>query len=156
MARIDRALSGSGESFPTYKLTADMITGDTCVLTIERARQVKHKAAAGAFFVIEFAEYPDTGYYTNATQEDALLALVDASMLSPDMEDWKGDKLPMFKRENKNPESGQLVAKLYVATPDEYVEACKTWSKGKGKKVVKYDPATAFGAQKAKATKRGK
>ena len=154
MARINRSGVGSGELFPTHKLTADMIEGDTCVLTIERARQVNHKNGDGSFFVLEFVEFPDVGYYTNATQEDAILALVDASILSADTDDWKGDKFPMFKRENRNPESGQLVAKLYAATPDEYVEACRTWSKGKGKKLVKYDPATAVGF-KSKAKKRG-
>lgn len=164
MARVDRSTAGSGESYPKHKLTADMIPGDTCVLTIAQARQVQHKDQTvnkGAFFVIEFDEFPDTGYYTNATQEDALLALLDASILSADMDDWRGDKLPMFKRENKNPESGQIVAKLYVCTPDEYVEACKTWGKkGAPKKLVKYDPATAFGGSGTrgarKPVKRGK
>ncbi len=154
MANINRRTVGSGESFPSKKLTADMIEGDTCVLTIERARQVPHRSGDGSFFVIEFQEFPDTGYYTNATQEDAILALVDATLLSVDMDDWQGDKLPMFKRENRNPESGQLVVKLYVATPDEYMEAIKTWGKGKGKKLVKYDPATAPGFKKPKGKGR--
>jgi len=157
MARIDRSKSGSQESFPNTKLTADMIAGDTCVLTIARARQVQHKQQDGAFFVIEFVEFPDAGYYTNATQEDAILALVDASMLSPDMDDWKGEKLPLFKRENKNPESGNIVPKLYAATPDEYVEACRSWGKGKGKKLVRWTPENDLGGRKGKpASKRGK
>lgn len=148
MARIDRTTVGSGESFPTHKLTADMVEFDTVVLTIDRARQVKHKNGPGAFFVVEFVEFPDHGFYTNATQEDALLALVDAGMLSADMDDWKGDKLPMFKRENKNPESGQIVAKLYPATPDEYVEACKTWGKKNApKKRVTYTPDNDLGGR---------
>lgn len=158
MARIDRTKSGSGDSYPTHKLTADMIENDTVVLTVDRARQVEHKNGNGSFFVIEFAEFPDTGYYTNATQEDAILALVDASILSPDMDDWKGDKLPLFKRENRNPESGQIVAKLYAATPDEYVEACKSWGKkSAAKKIVRYSPENDLGGRKGKpASKRGK
>lgn len=154
MARIDRSIAGSGETFPTHKLTADQIENDTCVLTIERARQVKHKNAAGGFMVIEFAEFPDHGFYTNATQEDAILALVDATILSVDMDDWRGDKLPMFKRENKNPESGQIVTKLYPCTPDEYVEACKSWGKKNSpKKLVRWTAENDLGGRGGKSKK---
>lgn len=155
MGRIDRSKAGSQEAIRP-KLTADMIPTNTVVLTVEKARQIPHRSGVGSFFEIVFGEYPDHAYLTNATQEDALLALVDGGIMSDDLDDWVGEKIAFFKRENKNPESGEIVTKLYAATPDEFVEALKSWGKAKGgKAVVRWTPQNDLGASRSRAKKKG-
>lgn len=116
MARIDRSQIGSqGEVLP--KLEAHMIAGRKTVLTLNGARQVRGKY--GAFLAVAFKEYPDHEMITNATQEDALLALVDAGRISDDLDRWRDVRVAFEKRTNENPETKKPVEKLYAIDPDD-------------------------------------
>lgn len=122
MARIDRSQIGSqGEVLP--KLEAHMIPGRKTVLTLAAARQVRGKF--GMFLAISFKEFPDHEMITNATQEDALIALVDAGRISEDLDRWHDVRVAFEKRNNTNPETKKDVAKLYAIDPDEQDAAIK-------------------------------
>ncbi len=126
MARIDRGQIGSqGEVLP--KLEAAMIAGRKTVLTIDHARQVKGKF--GAFLAIAYKEFPDHEMITNATQEDALLALVDAGRMSDDLDRWNGVRVAFEKRTNTNPETNRPVEKLYAIDPTEQDAAIAEFDK---------------------------
>jgi hypothetical protein len=126
MARIDRGKIGSqGEVLP--KLEASMIGGKKTVLTIDHARQVQGKF--GAFLAISYKEFPDHEMITNATQEDALLALVDAGRMTDDLDRWNGVRVAFEKRTNTNPETQRPVEKLYAIDPDDQDAAISEFDK---------------------------
>jgi hypothetical protein len=116
MARLDRNRIGSqGEVLP--KLEAHMIPGKKTVLTVESARQVNGKF--GAFLAVGFKEFPDHEMITNATQEDAIIALIDAGRMPDDLDKWHGTRIAFEKRQNTNPETNKPVQKLYALDPTE-------------------------------------
>lgn len=126
MARIDRHEIGSqGEVLP--KLEAHMIQGRKTVLTLAYARQVKGKF--GSFLAIGFKEFPEHEMITNATQEDALLALVDTGRLNDDLDRWHDTRVAFEKRTNRNPENGKMVEKLYAIDPTEQDAALDDFDK---------------------------
>ncbi len=150
--RIDRSKHGTGEGLRP-KLTADMIETDTVVLTIASARSMKGEDRD--FLVINFAEFPEHDLALNKSQEDAILELVDAGMFTDDTDDWKGERLPLYKRINTNPKTGEKVSKLYAAPVDEFVDGLKTWGKkgAKAKFLNKPIELRNAGAKKAPAKK---
>ena len=131
MARpIDRNKVGSqGVILP--KLTADMVPSDKPVLTVAKVQEFQGRD--GPFLSIIFGEFPEHSYNTNSTQEDALLALVDARLLPNDFDQWPGKRIPFYKRENVFNEGGVSVkaTKLYAVDPQDYKAAVAAWDADK-------------------------
>lgn len=146
MARLDRNRIGSqGEVLP--KLEAHMITGKKTVLTVEGARQVNGKF--GAFLAISFKEFPDHEMITNATQEDAIIALIDAGRMPDDLDKWNGTRIAFEKRQNTNPETNKPVQKLYALDPDVQNEAIEEFDAA-----MKENEKVGSGGGKKGATKK--
>jgi hypothetical protein len=107
------------------KLTAEMVPGDKPVLTVERVQEFP--GPDGPFLSIIFGEFPEHSYNTNSTQEDALIALVDARKLPNDFDVWAGKRIPFFKKENVFTGKGKggtepeyRVTKLYAVDPEDF------------------------------------
>lgn len=166
MARsINREVYGSqGEVLP--KLTAEMIPGRRTVLTIASVREVT-TGKYGAFWAVKFEEFPEHELVTNATIEDAFIALVDAGQLPDDFDAWTGYRVAMFKKKNTNPDTKEVVEKLYPMDPEDQEEAiaafdahvkaqasAPTAPKGKGATAPAAAPATAPRGAKQTAGRR--
>jgi hypothetical protein len=140
MARLDRSQIGSqGEVLP--KLEAHMIPGRKTVLTLDGARQVRGQY--GAFLALAFVEFADHEMITNATQEDALIALVDAGRMNDDLDRWRNVRIAFEKRTNENPQTKKPVEKLYAMDPTEQDAA-----------IAEFDKAVAENAGVGTAKKR--
>lgn len=130
MRPINRQRVGSqGVVLP--KLTADMVPGDKPVLTVAKVQEFNGRD--GPFLSVLFGEFPEHSYNTNSTQEDALLALVDARKLPNDFDQWPGKRIPFYKRENVYNEGGVSVKaiKLYAVDAQDYDAALAAWDAGK-------------------------
>jgi hypothetical protein len=130
MRPINRQRVGSqGVVLP--KLTADMVPGDKPVLTVAKVQEFNGRD--GPFLSIIFGEFPEHSYNTNSTQEDALLALVDARKLPNDFDLWPGKRIPFYKRENVYNEGGVSVKaiKLYAQDAQDYETALAAWDANK-------------------------
>lgn len=108
-------------------LPVGKIPGDRCVLTVEYCDVIpkKDKKDGDHFLALGFREFPDYQYTTNATQEQALIDLVDASLIPSDTDMWEGTQIPFKKQENENPENGVRVMKLYAVGVKDFQEAMK-------------------------------
>lgn len=108
---------GSTQSKRTFppKLHADDVPTLLSVLTIQSARGIE--TVKQPFCVLVFAEYPDKEWVTNVGQTALLGDMIDAGILpDPDVdgwESWTGRTLAFTKQDNKNPETGVIVTKLY-------------------------------------------
>jgi hypothetical protein len=133
---IDRNRIGTkGVILP--KLTADMVPGDKPVLTVHKVQEFRGRD--GYFLSIIMAEFPENSYDTNSTQEDALLALVDARKLPNDFDQWPGKRIPFYKKENVytgrgkgGTEPEQRAVKLYACDPEDFDARLKEWDATKG------------------------
>jgi hypothetical protein len=127
---IDRNRYGSqgrGESRP--KLTADMIQGNKTVLTIKDVVEVN--GPGGPTWAITFEEFADHTYWTNKTQQDAFLEAVDLALLPDDLKGWVGKRIPIYKKQNVNPETNEKVWKLYAMPADLWQEALAAFDKAR-------------------------
>ena len=96
------------------KMVPGTLDGGPIVLTFHSEDAVREVPGRfGDFLALRFEEFPDNQLHTNATQEDALLGLVDAGILPNDFDEWGGCKVAWQKRQNVNPETGARVIKLY-------------------------------------------
>lgn len=117
---INRKQYGSqGTVLP--KLTASMIAGRKTVLTFRHVREVQGEF--GPFWAIQFEEFPEHELVTNATQEDAYLALVDAGQLPPDFDQWAGYRCAHYVKQNENPKDKSVVEKLYAMDSEDQERA---------------------------------
>lgn len=108
------------------KLTADMVQGTRCVLTVETAREEDFDRRSS--IVIRFKEFPTLDYATNKGQSDVLMQLVESGFLPAEsFELWAGHRIAFYKQVNKNPNTGQAVAKLYPFGPTQQKEAIKEY-----------------------------
>lgn len=118
---IDREKYRSKPNESKPKLTADMIPAPKTVLTFRDVNEVN--GPGGPTLAITFAEFPDHTYWTNKTQQDALLDAVDSQLLPDDFKKWSGKRVPIYKKQNENPESGEKVWKLYAVPVELWQDA---------------------------------
>ncbi|MCP4902931.1 MAG: hypothetical protein GY906_38705 [bacterium] len=135
MGTLDRSRVGSKDAGRTIRdrLPEKEVLigeGEMCLLTFhaeEPAQQVtiERRGRDEHFMALRFEGFDEYELRTNSTQEDALLALVDAGILPENTDAWAGVTIPWASRLNKNPETGQKVIRLYPMDPELYEEAMK-------------------------------
>jgi hypothetical protein len=124
------------------------------VLTVHTVQEFR--GTDGPFLSIITSEFPDKNLDCNSTQEDALIALVDARKLPNDFDAWSGKRIPFYKKENVFSGKGKggtepevRAVKLYASDPEDYDACLKEWdAKRSGA------PATSAPAKTATKTAR--
>jgi hypothetical protein len=129
---IDRAKYGSQGYESKPKLTAEMVQGQKTVLTIQDIREISGQN--GPTLAITFEEFPDHTFWTNKTQQDALIAAVDAELLPDDWSAMVGARIPFYKKQNTNPENQQKVWKLYPSPVELWNDHLDAFDKAKASK----------------------
>lgn len=130
------------------------------VLTVHKVQEFK--GPDGPFLSIITSEFPELNLDNNSTQEDALLALVDARKLPNDFDAWAGKRIPFYERENVFSGTGKggtqaevRALKLYALDPEDYDAALKQWDAVKGGAPAAQPPAQpATGRKTARTTAR--
>jgi hypothetical protein len=118
------------------------------VLTVHKVQEFQ--GTDGPFLSIITSEFPEMNLDNNSTQEDALLALVDAKKLPNDFDAWAGKRIPFYQKENVfsgrgkgGTEAEVRAVKLYALDPEDYDAALKQWDATKGGAPAAQPPAPA-------------
>ena len=121
----------AGEANTQEKLVADMIDGKKTVLTIRDAVVVSFKdretGKPDSSLFVTFEEFPDHALKCNKGQGLSFQRLAEAELLSDDLSEWKGTRIPLEKYETKW--QNTTYEKLRAVHPDEFVSSLKEYDR---------------------------